>query len=159
MGIKKKRIENVSKMEEFFKGKDKRMREVGFLMGESNISLEKELLGHVDLKLYDCYGFVDYHNVQKNLHVKVKSLASALGKTPRAIQKNPNSETIQNGLRKIVYIIALLKEMLESEADNLIWIKAPNPDFGGLSPWDVIVKGEIDSVIDYLIDIKKGALT
>jgi hypothetical protein len=75
----------------------------------------------------------------------------------RAIEKNPNSKKIQKGLRKIVYIIALLKEMLESDADSQIWMKAPNPDFGGLSPLEVIEKGEIDAVIDYLIDIKKGA--
>lgn len=128
-------------------------------MEKSNVLLEKELFSHIERDLYDNNGFVDYHKLQKNLHVRVKSLATALGKTTRAIEKNPKSENIQRGLRKIVYIIALLKEMLDSEADIQIWIKAPNPDFGGSSPLEVIVKGEIDAVIDYLIDIKKGALS
>lgn len=120
---------------------------------------KKELFGHINRKLYNQEGFVDYHNLKKQLNIKVKSLAVAIGKTPRALEKNPKSENIQKELRKIVYVISLLKGMLESEAEILIWIKASNPDFNGFSPWDVIVRRETDALIDYLIDMKKGALT
>ena len=120
---------------------------------------EKKLLHHVDRELYDTKGFVDYHELQKHLHVKVKTLADAINKTPRALEKNPNSESIQKEFRKIVYILSLLKEMLATESEILIWLKAPNTDFDGLSPWDTIAQGEIDAVIDYLIDIRKGSLS
>ncbi len=128
-------------------------------MYNESLLLEKDLFKHIKRDLFDSNGFVDYQKLRKNLHVKVKSLAAALGKTPRAIEKNPRSDNIQKGLRKIVYIMALLKEMLESENDINIWMKAPNPDFGGLSPWEVIQDKDMDAVIDYLADIKKGALT
>lgn len=119
----------------------------------------KTLIEHIDRKLYNAKGIVDYHKLKEHINVKVKSLAHAIGKTPRALEKNPESENIQRGLRKIVYIISLLKEMLESKTEVLIWLKAPNSDFDGLCPWDVIAQGEVDTIIDYLIDIRKGALT
>ncbi|MBU4257576.1 MbcA/ParS/Xre antitoxin family protein [Patescibacteria group bacterium] len=124
-----------------------------------SVLTEKGLLQHVDRKLYNAKGIVDYHTLQRHFNVKVKTIASAIGRTPRALEKNPRSENIQKGLRKIVYVISLLKEMLESEAEILIWLKAPNPEFSGLSPWDVITQGEMEAVIDYLIDMRKGALT
>lgn len=128
-------------------------------MAGTNTLVEKKLFSHIERNSYDTKGFVDYHRLQKNLHIKVQTLASAVGKTTRAIEKNPCSENIQEGLRKIVYIISLLREMLESEAEILIWLKAPNPDFDNSSPMEVIAQGEIDVVIDYLTDIKKGSLT
>lgn len=124
-----------------------------------SISAEKKLFRHVDLRLYGEKGLVDYHQLQKHLNVRIKTLARVVGKTPRTLEKNPGSETIQKELRKVVSVISLLKEMLESETEILIWLKAPNPEFGGLCPWDVIVRNEIDAVITYLIDIRKGALT
>lgn len=120
---------------------------------------EKKLLRYVDRELYSPKGFVDYHELQKHLHVKVKTLANAINKTPRALEKNPNSESTQKELRKIVYILSLLKEMLASDSEILIWLKAPNVDFDGLSPMDVIAKGDTDAVSDYLTHIRKGSLT
>jgi len=127
-------------------------------VGEMNKLAEKKLLRHVDREMYDTKGFVDYHELQKHLHVKVKTLAGAINKTPRALEKNPNSESTQKELRKIVYILSLLKEMLASESEILIWLKAPNTDFDGLSPMDVIARGDTDAVSDYLMHIRKGSL-
>jgi len=130
-------------------------------MGGKKVSIliEKKLFQHVDRRLYDSKGFVDYHQLQKHLNVRIKALARVVGKTPRWLEKNPGSETIQKELRKVVSVISLLKEMLESETEVLIWLKAPNPEFSGLCPWDVIVQGEVAAIITYLIDIRKGALT
>lgn len=128
-------------------------------VNEMSTLAEEKLLGHVDRGLYDAGGFVDYHKIQKHLNIKVQNLAHAVGRTPRALEKNPQSEKIQQGLRKIVYIVSLLKEMLGSEAEILIWLKAPNSEFNGLSPWEVIVQGEVDAAIDYLLDVRKGVLT
>ena len=75
------------------------------------------------------------------------------------MQKNPYSENIQDKLRKIVYILVLLKEMLRSEEEIAIWLRAPNPDYDGLSPMEIITAGKMDSIIRYLEDAQKGALT
>ena len=60
--------------------------------------------------------------------------------------------------RKIVYIHVLLKDMTKNESEIQLWLRAPNPEYGGSSPLEVISQGKIDSVVDYLEDIKKGSL-
>ncbi|GAG14907.1 unnamed protein product, partial [marine sediment metagenome] len=103
-------------------------------------------------------GIVNHNILKDSLKVTIRLLAQAVGRTPRTLQKNPESKAVQLGLRKIVYVYKLLEEMLGSKNKALIWLKAPNSEFGGLSPVDIIAKEEIDIVIDYLMDVKKGAL-
>lgn len=124
-----------------------------------SVVAKEELLKHVDRDLYDMKGFVDYQRLKDRLGIKSIRLAQAIGKTQRALQKNPYSENIQNKLRKIVYILVLLKEMLSSEEEISIWLRAPNLDYDGLSPIEIIAKGKMDSLIRYLEDIQKGSLT
>lgn len=120
---------------------------------------KQKLLEHIDCKFYNSEGFVDYQKLRKKLHIKVKDLAAVVGRTQRAIEKNPYSEAVQTVLRKIVFILTLLREMLATEAEILIWFKSPNPDFGGLTPLEAIAEGEIEAVIHYLMDVRKGALS
>jgi hypothetical protein len=125
------------------------------------IITNKKLMGHVEQNFYSVEGFVDYQELRKQLHVKVKNLADAIGKTSRSIERSPQTEGIQKGLRKIVYIITLLKEMLPSQEKKewLVWLKSPHPEFTGLTPWEVIQKGDCDAIIGYLEDAKKGSMT
>jgi uncharacterized protein (DUF2384 family) len=124
-----------------------------------NVAVKEKLLKYVDRNLYDVEGFVDYRRLKERLGIKMIKLARATGKTQRAIQKNPYSENIQEELRKIVYILVLLQEMLDSYEEISIWLRAPNPDYDGLSPIEVITEGKMDSIIRYLEDIQKGSLT
>lgn len=124
-----------------------------------NPVIEERLFRHVDIEAYDKKGFIDYRSLKKNLEIKVKNLASAVGVTPRSLEKNPHSDKIQASLRKIAYVYRILKEMAGSEKEALIWLRASNPDYNNLSPIEIISQGDVDSVIDYLHDIRKGALT
>lgn len=124
-----------------------------------NVAVKEKLFKYVDRDLYDVEGFVDYQRLKERLGVKLIKLAHATGKTQRALQKNPYSEGIQEQLRKIVYILVLLQEMIESKEEITLWLKAPNPDYDGLSPIEVITQGKTDSIVRYLEDIQKGALT
>ena len=124
-----------------------------------NTVVKEKLLKYVDRNLYNMEGFVDYQRLRGRLGIKMIKLAQATGKSQRALQKNPYSEGIQAQLRKIVYILVLLQEMLDSKEEVSIWLKAPNPDYDGMSPIEVISAGKMDSIIRYLEDIQKGALT
>ncbi len=124
-----------------------------------NPVLEERLFRHVDFELYDKKGFIDYKSLRETLDVKVKDLAYASGITPRSLEKNPHSKKIQYALRKIAYIYNMLEEMTGSKKDALVWLKAPNPDYNGISPLEIILEGKVGEIIDYLDDIKKGALT
>jgi hypothetical protein len=122
-------------------------------------TIKNELFRYVDQELYDMSGFIDYKKLINRLGIKAVKLAQAAGKSHRALQKNPYSENIQEKLRKIVYILVLLNEMLDSKEEISIWLKAPNPDYDGLTPLEIITNGHMDSIIRYLQDIQKGSLT
>ncbi len=108
-----------------------------------NVAVKEKLLKYVDRNLYDMEGFVDYQRLRERLGIRMAKLAQATGRTQRALQKNPYSENIQDQLKKIVYILVLLQEMLESRDEVSIWLRAPNPDYGGLSPIEVITEGKM----------------
>jgi len=102
--------------------------------------------------------FVDYNKLRKSLEVRVEDIASAIGVTYHSLEKNPGSEKIQTGLRKIAYTYRVLSGMVGSEEGALIWLRAPNPEYDGLSPLEIITQGKIDAIIGYLEDVKKGSL-
>ena len=118
--------------------------------------LKEKLFSHIEQKFYDSEGYVDWIKLRKYLGLKVKNIAYIVGRTPRALEKNPRSEKVQKELRKLLYILELLKDMTKNESDIQLWLRAPNPEYGGLSPLEIISQGKIDSVIGYLEDIKKG---
>ncbi len=124
-----------------------------------NPVIEKRLLRHVDREMYDPKGFVDYRNLKRGLEIRVRDLAQAIGVTTRSLEKNPKSERIQSTLRKIVYVYRILEEMLGNKDEALLWLRAPNPDYEGMAPFEIILRGKTDAIIRYLDDIKKGSLT
>jgi len=119
------------------------------------MSITKNVLfDHINPNLYDLDGFVDYNKLTEFLKIKKVYLIKAIGTSPRTVEKNPHSQSVQDPLKKIVYIFSLLDEMLESQQEILTWLKAPQVRFNGKAPLDVIREGEMDLIIDYLYDIK-----
>jgi hypothetical protein len=109
--------------------------------------------------LHGINGFVDYRRLREQLGIKSIKLAKAIGKTQRYLHENSQAEGIQRELRKLAYLMVLLKEMLGSREEISIWLNAPNPDYEGLTPLEIITHGKIDSLTRYLEDIQKGSLT
>jgi len=124
-----------------------------------NPVIEKRLFRHINHDIYDKRGYIDCRHLRENLGIKIKDLAMAVGVTPRTLEKNPRSEKAQTSLRKIAYIYSILEEMIGSEEGALVWLRAPNPDYDGASPLEIISQGKVDAIMRYLDDIKKGALT
>ncbi len=56
-----------------------------------------------------------------------------------------------------MYALELLKDMTKNESEIQLWLRAPNPEYCGLSPLEIISQGKIDSILGYLEDIKKGS--
>ena len=112
------------------------------------------LFDHLNTKLYDLEGFIDTEKIMDFLKVKKTFLIHAIGMSPRTLEQNPHSDTVQKNLKKFVYIFELLDEMLPSEREMLIWLKAPRLQDGGKSPLDIIYEGKMDKIIEYLHDLK-----
>ena len=118
--------------------------------------LNERLLGHIEERFYDSEGYMDQKKLRNYLGLRSRDMANIVGKSTRTLEKNPRSENVQKELRKIGYLLELLTEMTSNRSQIQLWLRAPNPEYGGLSPLEVIIKGKIDSVIGYLEDIMKG---
>jgi hypothetical protein len=121
----------------------------------SNI-LNERLLGHIEERFYDSEGYMDHKKLRNYLGLRSRDMANIVGRSTRTLEKNPRSENVQKELRKIGYLLELLTEMTNNRSQIQLWLRAPNPEYGGLSPLEVIIKGKIGSVIGYLEDIMKG---
>lgn len=124
-----------------------------------SVLAKDSLSKNADGNLHCMNGYIDYRRLREQLGIKSMKLAKALGKTQRYLQKNSQAEGIQKELRKLAYMMVLLKEMLGSREEILIWLNSPNPDYEDLTPIEIIIKGKSDSLIRYLEDIQKGSLT
>ena len=111
-----------------------------------------QLIANVHLRLKN----TTLLSLKMYLGLRSKDMAHIVGRSTRTLKKNPKSEKVQKELRKIGYILKLLKEMTQNRSKVQLWLRAPNPEYGGLSPREVISKGKIDSVIGYLEDIMRG---
>ncbi len=119
--------------------------------------VKEKLFNHTEKNFYDSEGYVNPTKLRAYFGLKASNIAHIVGRTTRSLEKNPRSEKVQIELRKIVYCHTLLKSMTNNESEILLWLRAPNPEYGGLSPLEIISQGKIDSIVNYLEDIKKGS--
>lgn len=120
---------------------------------------KEALTGHMATEFQDPDGAVNYRKLAEGLTLRVKDLSLAVHKTTRSLEKNYKSKTIQQDLRKILYIWVLLRQMLGSDTSILQWLKSPNPDLDGLAPIDAVCQGKAEAIIDYLSNIRTGQLS
>ncbi|MBI3803575.1 MAG: DUF2384 domain-containing protein [Nitrospirae bacterium] len=116
------------------------------------------LFRHVERGLYDATGSINLDNLRKELGLTVEQMAQAVGKNLRTLQKNPRSRPIQERLTHIVAVLTLLHELTENAEEAQLWLNAPNPDYAGLTPKQLIIQGKAQALIDYLNEIRTGAL-
>lgn len=122
-------------------------------------AIKEALTSHMATEFQDPDGAINYKKLAEGLTLRVKDLSMAVHKTTRSLEKNYKSKTIQQDLRKILYIWVLLRQMLGPGSSILQWLKSPNPDFDGVAPIDAVCQGKAESVVDYLSNIRTGQLS
>ncbi|MFY9268994.1 MAG: XRE family transcriptional regulator [Candidatus Manganitrophaceae bacterium] len=116
------------------------------------------LFRHVERGFYDETGSVDIENLRKELGLTLEQVAQAVGKNVRTLHKNSHSRAIQQRLIQIVAVLTLLHELIDTSQEAQVWLSAPHPDFAGMTPKQLIVKGKAQALVDYLNEIRAGAL-
>lgn len=61
--------------------------------------------------------------------------------------------------KKYNQVYKTLKGMLKTEEEIFNWLAEPNPEYENMSPLELLSQGHIDTIMNYLEDIKKGSLT
>lgn len=109
------------------------------------------ILGHVDHTLHSRGdGNLDARRIAVRLGVPLKRLAAAVGYTPQGLLKNPTSDKLQPALAQIAFILNQLRSLLDDERSIAIWLRAPHPDLGGLTPLALILDGRSAAVLRLL---------
>lgn len=115
---------------------------------------------HVHLELHDPdTGRLDGQKIANAIAVPAKEIARVVGVSPAALQKNPAARSIQAPLREIVFSLATLQRLLGSREAALVWLNAPNPEFEGKAPLQLILDNKADAVAGLIRDVLAGQIS
>ncbi len=84
------------------------------------------------------------------------SLARILGRSPQAILKAPDAESLQDQLFVFVRIATLLMSLFGSAHKSRIWLNAPNPDLDKKRPIELLERGKAEIIAALLEDAVLG---
>lgn len=106
------------------------------------------LLKHTILTAHNqVTGRFDALQLAKTLEITTKEMASILQRTPRGLQKNPDSQQLQGELARLIKLIMELRELLDGSMNYVrIWLRSPHPDLGGRTPLSYLVEGKPEVV-------------
>lgn len=124
----------------------------------ATLSEKVRLFRHVERGFYDETGSVNIENLRKELGLTLAQMAQAVGKNVRTLQKSSRSRAIQERLIQIVAVLTLLHELIDSPQEAQVWLNAPHPDFAGMTPKQLIIEGKAQALVEYLNEIRSGAL-
>lgn len=86
------------------------------------------------------------------LQISQKELAEAFGLTIDQIRPNRMSELAKQRVRDLAGTLEFVAEIFSGNKEKaLFWVKTPNPNFGGISPRDLIIRGRQKKVLDFVL--------
>ncbi|HMO97872.1 MAG TPA: MbcA/ParS/Xre antitoxin family protein [Kiritimatiellia bacterium] len=88
--------------------------------------------------------------------IKMAELARLLGRTPQALSKTPDADTLQNDLAYFERI-ARLRLRLKDDDSFRKWLRMKNPQLDGHTPLDVLKMKKWQELADYVDDMLTGA--
>ena len=76
-----------------------------------------------------------------------------------ACRRDTTSEKLQPVLAQLAFILNQLRSLLDDERSIAIWLRAPHPDLGGLTPLALILDGRSAAVLRLLHIAESGQTT
>ncbi|HRN17943.1 MAG: antitoxin Xre/MbcA/ParS toxin-binding domain-containing protein [Trueperaceae bacterium] len=117
------------------------------------------ILSHTTPEVFNLEsGRVDARRFAEYLHIGTVEISSILGVNDRTLRKTPDSRTIQEPLKKLLRVVDGLNRLTGHDDSQVrIWLNAPHPDLGGISPLDLMQTGKIQGIVDLVEDMLTGA--
>ena len=119
----------------------------------------REPLAHADPRLHSAGGNLDARRIAARLGVPLRRLAPALGYTPQGLSKNSSSNNLQDRLAEIADVLNRLRSLLADDRSASIWLRAPHPDLGGVTPLSCVLSGRTTAVTALLHLAEAGQTT
>ncbi|MBX9877422.1 MAG: response regulator [Candidatus Obscuribacterales bacterium] len=104
----------------------------------------------------DTSGRLDAELISKTFGITMADIARCIGKTPQAIHKTPDSQSIQSGLFHFERIASGITRATGSVKSLRSWLNTPNPHFDKTCPVEFLQKGKLELLADIVEDALLG---
>lgn len=105
------------------------------------------------LKLFTPAGDVDVDATSRFFEISRNQLAEVLGISTDQIRPDRMSDRVKEKIGQLAYAMELVAVIFDGNIDKTrFWLKTPNPNFGGTSPRELIIRGRYKRVIDFVQD-------
>ena len=115
-------------------------------------SLSKNFLG-----LFTEEGEVDIDATSELLEISRAELAKAFGISPDKIRPNRVGAKTKERINELAGALEFVAETFDGDKKKtLFWLNTSNPNFGGTSPKNLIVRGRYHKVLKFILAAKAG---
>jgi uncharacterized protein (DUF2384 family) len=104
------------------------------------------------LGLFDQYGDPIVDRMTDLLSISRKELAAAFGLSVDQIRPERMSNIAKQRVKELAGTLEFVADIFSGNKDKaLFWINTPNPNFGGISPKDMILRGRERKVHSFVM--------
>lgn len=115
-----------------------------------NLIVESGIKNH--LGLFQKSGDPDVDATVEFLETSRKELAEAFGFTDQQLRPERLSGLAKDRIRQLAGALEFAAEAFDGDpAKTKFWIKTPNPNFGGASPRELIIRGRYKKVLQFIL--------
>ncbi len=140
-----------------FTSEDLRTRIAARLQPRNQLRQFDEPLAHLVEKLHDPdTGRLDAQLIAQFFGFKVAELARILDKRVGTVSKTSNAPALQDALRPLEVVASGLLRLLGSETRMRIWLQAANPALDGHAPIELLQRGKITELAEFVQDLLEG---
>jgi uncharacterized protein (DUF2384 family) len=121
----------------------------------SNVISDSLLKNH--LKFFDHSGDVKLEDIRTFLGVPKIELAKAFGMTQEQLRDDRLSFKTQERLKELAAALEFVADTFNGDINKTrFWINTPNPNFGGATPKNLIIRGRFNKLLKFIIAAKQG---
>lgn len=117
-----------------------------------------DILDHTTLEAFNRNtGRIDALRLADELCIGTGDIAAIVDKSARYVRKNPEAESMQPHLTRVLAIVDTLRRNLGGDLGLVrVWLRAPHPDLDNEAPLDLIRGGEVEAVESLAYSIDSG---
>lgn len=121
-----------------------------------NNAISSSLLNNF-LGLFTDKGEVKIEETRNFLNISKVELAKIFGLTPDQIREDRMATKTKERVAELAAALEFVAETFDGDkAKTTFWLNTPNPNFGGSTPKNLIVRGRYPKLLKFIIAAKQG---
>lgn len=110
------------------------------------------------LNFFDQEGDVKLEDLRSFLGVPKAELAKAFGMSADQLRDDRLSSKTEERLKELAAALEFVADTFEGDVTKTrFWLNTPNPNFGGATPKNLILRGRYNKVLKFILAAKQGA--